>query len=109
MLVDSPGPGGAAGPASAKEAVAMAVAGLSWLARADLAAVPVPVQAEALRELERVLSLHTAARAKVLAGFCAQRGFEDDGQESLYFSCHSGLDPESSVSELDSRRSLLRT
>ena len=30
-------------------------------------------------------------------------------QKSLYFDCHSGLDPESSISELDSRRSSPRT
>jgi len=30
-------------------------------------------------------------------------------QKSLYFDCHSGLDPESSISELDSRWSLPRT
>jgi len=30
-------------------------------------------------------------------------------QNSLYFFCHSGLDPESSIFELDSRWSLLRT
>jgi hypothetical protein len=60
----------------------MAVAGLGWLATADVASLPSPVQADALRALERVLSLHTAARARVLAGFAAQRGFEDDGQGS---------------------------
>jgi hypothetical protein len=30
-------------------------------------------------------------------------------QKSLYLDCHSGLDPESSISELDSRWSLPRT
>jgi len=30
-------------------------------------------------------------------------------QKSLYFACHSGLDPESSIFELDSRWSLPRT
>jgi len=30
-------------------------------------------------------------------------------QKSLYPGCHSGLDPESSISELDSRWSLPRT
>ena len=30
-------------------------------------------------------------------------------QKSLYFDCHSGLDPESSISELDSRWSAPRT
>jgi hypothetical protein len=40
------------------------------------------VQAEALRVLERAASMHVAARARVLAAFSAQRGFEDDGQGS---------------------------
>ena len=44
--------------------------------------MPVPVQAEALRVLERAASMQTAARARVLAAFSAQRGFEDDGQGS---------------------------
>ena len=73
---------GVSEPSSAGEALQMAVAGLGWLARADLASVPVPVQAEALRVLERAGSMQTAARARVLAGFSAQRGFEDDGQGS---------------------------
>ena len=60
----------------------MASAGLSWLAAADAGSLPVPVQADALRMLERLQSLHAAARAKVLATFTAQRGFEDDGQGS---------------------------
>ena len=60
----------------------MAVAGLAWLAAADLASEPVPVQAEALRVFERLESLRTAARARTLLAFSAQRGFEDDGQGS---------------------------
>jgi hypothetical protein len=39
-------------------------------------------QAECLRALERAASVHTAARAKVLAAFCAGGGYEDDGQGS---------------------------
>ncbi len=82
MPVPSPGSASFAEPSSAGEALRMAVAGLGWLASADVASLPPPVQADALRVLERVLSLHTAARARVLAGFAAQRGFEDDGQGS---------------------------
>ncbi|HEX6931767.1 MAG TPA: DUF222 domain-containing protein, partial [Streptosporangiaceae bacterium] len=78
----SPGNGSVAGPSSAGEALRMAVAGLSWLAGADAASLPVTVQANALRELERLQSMHAAARAKVLAAFTAQRGYEDDGQGS---------------------------
>jgi hypothetical protein len=54
----------------------MAAAGLSWLAKADAAGLPAGVQAGALRELERLASMHAAARAKVLGGFTARRGFE---------------------------------
>ena len=60
----------------------MALAGLGWLARADAAALPVPVLAECLRGLEQVLAVHTAARAKMLGAFSARRGFEADGQGS---------------------------
>src|SRR5215468_7507999 len=63
-------------PGSAREAVAMALAGLGWLASADLAGVPVSVQADCLRGLERALAAHTAARAKVLAAFTAAGGYE---------------------------------
>jgi hypothetical protein len=81
------GAGAAAGPGwrepvSVAEAVQTAAAALSWLAAADLASVPVSVQADCLRELEQVASIHTAARAAVLSAFDAASGFEDDGQGS---------------------------
>jgi len=60
----------------------MVLAGLSWLARADAASLPGPVQAQCLRGLETALSVHAAARAKVLAAFTAQGSYEDDGQGS---------------------------
>ena len=71
-------------PGSAGEAMGMVLAGLGWLAsaEADVASVPASVQADCLRGLEQAASMHVAARAKVLAGFAAQRGFEDDGQGS---------------------------
>ena len=69
-------------PATSGEAVAMMLAGLTWLAHADPASDPVAVQAGCLRDLERAAAVHLAARAKVLAAFTAQRGFEDDGQGS---------------------------
>jgi hypothetical protein len=75
-------PPGPAAPSSAGEALQMALAGLGWLARADLASMPVPAQAECLRGLERLQSFHTAARASALAAFTAQGGYEDDGQGS---------------------------
>ncbi len=42
------------------------------------------------------------------AGLKSQKSLPDTlpnvvSQKSLYFDCHSGLDPESSLSELDSR------
>jgi len=60
----------------------MVLAGLGWLASADLASVPVAVQADCLRGLERALSVHAAARARVLAAFTAQGGQEADGHGS---------------------------
>ena len=82
MSIPSPGAAGVAEPSSAGQALRMVLTGLSWLTRDDVASVPASVQAECLRGLERAASMHTAARAKVLAGFSAQRGFEDDGQGS---------------------------
>jgi hypothetical protein len=69
-------------PESAGEAMRMVLAGLGWLTAGDVASVPVSVQADCLRGLERAASMHAAARARVLAGFAAQRGFEADGQGS---------------------------
>ncbi len=67
-------------PSSSGEALGMVLAGLGWLAGADLASDPVVVQAGALRGLEDAESLLTAARAGVLSAFERCRGFEDDGQ-----------------------------
>ncbi|HET7014184.1 MAG TPA: DUF222 domain-containing protein [Streptosporangiaceae bacterium] len=78
-----PGPGQApgetGGPRSPGEALDLVLAGLGWLASADLASVPVAVQAECLRVLERAASVHTAARARALSAFDAAAGYEDDG------------------------------
>ena len=68
------------GEGSALAAVGMAVAGLGALAGADVAAVPVAVQADCLRELERAEALLVAARARVLSAFDYNLGFKDDGQ-----------------------------
>src|SRR5262249_4620603 len=70
-----PGAAEAPEPSSAGEGLAGGPPRPGW-------PVPVPVQAEALRALERAASMHTAAHARALAAFCAQRGFEDDGQGS---------------------------
>ena len=48
-------------PASAADAVAMARAGLSWLATADTASLTTAEQADCLRALEGAVSMHTAA------------------------------------------------
>jgi len=69
-------------PAGAAQALAMVAAGLGWLASADAASMPAAVQAECLRGLERAVSVHIAARSRVLAAFHAQGGFADDGQGS---------------------------
>jgi len=69
-------------PASAADAVAMARAGLSWLAAADTASLTTAEQADCLRALEGAGSMHTAARARVLRAFSAQAGYEDDGHHS---------------------------
>src|SRR5258708_21127978 len=60
----------------------MALTGLGWLARADMASAPVPTQAKCLRGFERLQSFQTAARASALAAFTAQGGYEVDGQGS---------------------------
>jgi hypothetical protein len=56
----------------------MVSAGLSYLASCDAAQLPTAVQAETLCGLERAEAVHTAARAKVLAAFAAQNGYEAD-------------------------------
>jgi 5-methylcytosine-specific restriction endonuclease McrA len=66
-------------PATAADAVAMARAGLSWLAAADTAALTTAEQADCLRALAQAESMHTAARARVLHAFTAQGGYEADG------------------------------
>ncbi|HVB43417.1 MAG TPA: DUF222 domain-containing protein [Streptosporangiaceae bacterium] len=69
-------------PQSSGAALEMVLTGLDWLAKADLASSPAAVQADCLRGMERALSMHTAARARVLAAFTAQAGYEDDGHGS---------------------------
>jgi hypothetical protein len=66
-------------PASAAEALTMLDHALDYLTSADAASLPSAVQAQALRALERAEAKHTAARARVLAAFAGQGGFEDDG------------------------------
>jgi hypothetical protein len=71
-----------AAPVTAAEAVAMAQAGLGWLAAADAGSLTAAEQADCLLSLERAESIHTAARSRVLSAFNAQSGYEDDGHGS---------------------------
>jgi hypothetical protein len=69
-------------PASVSGALVMLDRALAALTAADAALWPTDVQAQVLRALERAEAKHTAARARVLAAFNAQDGYEDDGQGS---------------------------
>jgi Domain of unknown function (DUF222) len=69
-------------PVNVAGALAMLDRALGALAAADAGSLPTPVQAQALRALERAEARHTAVRAQILAAFTAQDGFEDDGQGS---------------------------
>jgi hypothetical protein len=69
-------------PVSVGAALVTLERALDALNAADVASMPAPVQAQALRVLERAEAKHTAARARVLAAFTAQDGYEDDGQGS---------------------------
>ena len=68
--------------ASVSHALAMLHRALDHLNAADVASLPSSVQAEALQALEGAEAKHTAARARALAMFAAQGGFEDDGHGS---------------------------
>src|SRR5690349_12256740 len=68
-----------ASPVSAGEALAMARTALSYLARIDAGSLAAAELADLLRGLEGAESGHTAARAKLLAAFSAQSGYEVDG------------------------------
>ncbi len=68
-----------AAPSSPAQALAMVHAGLGYLAACDAAGLETTAQAEALVGLEQAEARHTAARAKILAAFTAQDGFQDDG------------------------------
>src|SRR5215468_2806115 len=68
--------------ASIDAALAMLDRALDALNAADIASAPATVQAQALRALQRAEAKHTAVRARTLAAFTAQRGYEDDGHGS---------------------------
>jgi Domain of unknown function (DUF222) len=69
-------------PVSVEAGLAMLDRALDVLNAGDVASLPAAAQARALRTLERAEAKHTAARARVLAAFAAQGGYEDDGQGS---------------------------
>ena len=69
-----------AAPSGPAQALAMVSAGLEYLAGCDAAGLGTTAQAEALMGLEQAEARHTAARAKILAAFTAQHGFQADGQ-----------------------------
>jgi len=77
--VDTPEPPAIA---SVSEAMDMVLAGLSYLAAADAAALPAEIQAECLRGLERTDAIATAARAWFLAAFTAGQGHAGDADYS---------------------------
>ena len=66
-------------PATVGEALSAISAGLSCLNAVDAASLTTTEQAGCLRALEQATAMHTAARARVLAAFHAQGGYEDDG------------------------------
>ena len=68
-----------AAPASTGEALAMVRAGLGYLADCDAGSLGTAAQADALIGLEAAEAQHTAARARILAAFTAQQGYEADG------------------------------
>lgn len=69
-------------PVTVTRALGMLDHALDVLNGADTGALPGEVQAQVLRALERAEAKHTAARAKMLAAFTAQDGYEADGQGS---------------------------
>jgi Domain of unknown function (DUF222) len=66
-------------PATVGQALSAISAGLSCLSAVDAASLTTAEQADCLRALEQATAMHTAARARVLAVFHAQSGYEDDG------------------------------
>ena len=68
-----------AAPASAGQALAMVRAGLGYLAGCDAGSLGTAAQADALIGLEAAEAQLTAARARILAAFTAQQGYEADG------------------------------
>ncbi len=73
---------GATAPATVREALDMVRAGLGYLAVADASQLAAAMQAECLRELEQADAVATAARASMLTGFGAGKGYCGDAEYS---------------------------
>src|ERR1035438_3570869 len=72
----------AAPPASTNEALEMLTSAMSYLADADPTQMAAEEQARCLATLEQVDAVETAARASVLGGFTAGKGYCDDAAYS---------------------------
>jgi hypothetical protein len=72
----------AAAPANAREALAMVLDGLRYLAAADPVAWPADVQAGCLHGLEQAKAIGTAVRAWTLGAFTAGQGYSADADYS---------------------------
>jgi hypothetical protein len=72
----------AAAPASIREALAMVLDRLRYLAAADLVALPAEVHAECLRGLEQAEAVSTAVRAWTLGAFTNGQGYSADADYS---------------------------
>jgi hypothetical protein len=72
----------ASAPASAKDAVAMVRAGMSYLAAADLTGLTAAEQADCLVEMEQNDAIGTVARAWMLGAFTAGQGPAADADRS---------------------------
>ena len=70
----------AAAPSSVVQALSMVRAGLGFLTACEAPALSTTTQAGVLADLERAEARLTAARATVLSAFCADHGYEADGQ-----------------------------
>jgi Domain of unknown function (DUF222) len=82
IITPAPLPAGVPAPASTGDALAMARAGLSYLAAADPTTLTAPELAETLQELERLSAISTAARAWFLGAFTAAQGHAADADRS---------------------------
>jgi hypothetical protein len=69
-------------PASAAEALALLEAAMGYLAAADPTTMAAETQAQALKGLERLDAVETAARATILGAFNAGKSYRAEGDYS---------------------------